>query len=63
MLPKNRWIYYIPRNISRCGGIGRRGRLKIYFWQQSAGSSPVIGKLLGSQSYDGCLPFIVLTPI
>ena|ERR1700722_12352919 len=22
---------------------GRRGRLKIYFWQQSAGSIPVIG--------------------
>ncbi len=25
---------------------GRRGRLKIYSWQQGAGSSPVIGNLV-----------------
>jgi hypothetical protein len=27
----------------RCGGIGRRGRLKICFWQQSGGSIPSTG--------------------
>ena len=29
--------------ISRCVGIGRRGRLKICLWQRSAGSSPATG--------------------
>ncbi len=29
----------------RCGGIGRRGRLKIYYRQLCAGSSPAIGTL------------------
>ena len=32
----------------RCGGIGRRGGLKIRFWRQSVGSSPSTGTIISA---------------
>ena len=36
-------LFGFSKNIRRCVGIGRRGRLKICLWQRSVGSSPTTG--------------------
>ena len=36
---------YISRHSSRCGGIGRRARLKIWYSKECVGSTPSIGTM------------------
>ena len=41
----------IKFHICRCDGIGRRARLKIWSWQQGAGSTPAAGTIVIAGSY------------
>ena len=49
--------------LCRRGGIGRRGRLKIYYSQECAGSSPVVGILPDKVSTKRSCPFFFIYTI